>query len=186
VSFLVDWSVRWMEVLSLIKLSSFESWSSMSLKCKLSVSLHFNYGLHFVLLSCCFRLTWDLMFSRRWRFKLWSFELWRRVILWKDNKVSDHLAASILLVVTPCNVVVGYQRFGWTCCLHLLGCDAVERWATVHCVTTQKTSTLIPSPFSSIQNCLPLLCLISLLLVQHSGQRCTLLLSSQYSSVCGA
>jgi len=27
--------------------------------------------------------------------------------------------------VTPCGVVVGYQRFRGPCCLHLLGCDAV-------------------------------------------------------------
>jgi len=28
-------------------------------------------------------------------------------------------------IVTPCSVVVGYQRFRGPCCLHLLPCDAV-------------------------------------------------------------
>jgi hypothetical protein len=27
----------------------------------------------------------------------------------------------VLSVVTPCSVVVGYQRFGGSCCLHLQG-----------------------------------------------------------------
>jgi hypothetical protein len=45
----------------------------------------------------------------------------------------------VFWVVTPRNFAVGYQRFGGPCCLHFQ-----ERWyptATLHDVTTQKTST---------------------------------------------
>jgi len=31
----------------------------------------------------------------------------------------------VFWVVTPCNVVVGYQLSRDPCCLHLMGCDAV-------------------------------------------------------------
>jgi len=42
------------------------------------------------------------------------------VLLW-DTNVSDVHAVSIfsLCVVTPCNVLAGYQRFRAPCCLHL-------------------------------------------------------------------
>jgi hypothetical protein len=36
-------------------------------------------------------------------------------------------------IVTPCSVVVGYQRFGELCCLHLQ--------TSLHVVTIQKAST---------------------------------------------
>jgi hypothetical protein len=35
------------------------------------------------------------------------------------------LQVEVFLIVTPRSVVVGYQRFGGPCCLHLLDCDAV-------------------------------------------------------------
>jgi hypothetical protein len=49
----------------------------------------------------------------------------------------------VFWVVTPCSVVVGYQRFRGSCCRHLHG--PLERWyptTTLHGFTTQKTSTL--------------------------------------------
>jgi hypothetical protein len=52
------------------------------------------------------------------------------------------------LVGTPCSVVVGYQRFGGTCCLRLPGEDGgskdlFKRWyptSTLHGVTARKAS----------------------------------------------
>jgi hypothetical protein len=41
------------------------------------------------------------------------------------------IQVNLFLVVTPCSAVVGYQRFGGPCCLHLQG------------VTTPKTSTRV-------------------------------------------
>jgi hypothetical protein len=50
----------------------------------------------------------------------------------------------VFWIVTPCGIVVGYQRFGGPCCLHLQGeMKAPKRWypsTTLHGVTTQKTS----------------------------------------------
>jgi hypothetical protein len=46
------------------------------------------------------------------------------------------------LVVVPCSVVVGYQRFRGPCCLHLLGCDVM--WCCGRIPTFQR-SMLPPS-----------------------------------------
>jgi len=35
------------------------------------------------------------------------------------------ILVEVFWVVSPCSVVVGYQRFRGPCCLHLLGCDTV-------------------------------------------------------------
>jgi len=73
----------------------------------------------------------DMRLSRRWRFKSRSSGLWRRVVLWYDTNVSKVHAASmnffmavmfqieLFWVVTPYNVVVGYQSSGCPCSLHL-------------------------------------------------------------------
>jgi hypothetical protein len=43
-------------------------------------------------------------------------------MLWYDTtNVSEVHAVSIFWVVTSCSVVVGYQRLGGPCCLHLQG-----------------------------------------------------------------
>jgi len=46
-----------------------------------------------------------------------------------------------LLGVVPCSVSVGYQRFGGPWCLHLQGENGWYPTATLHGVTTQKTSS---------------------------------------------
>jgi hypothetical protein len=44
------------------------------------------------------------------------------------------LAAAVMFqvevfwIVTPCGVVIGYQRFRGTCCLHLQGGVTLKRW----------------------------------------------------------
>jgi hypothetical protein len=35
------------------------------------------------------------------------------------------IEVEVFWVVTPCNVVVGFQGFGGPFCLHILDCDAV-------------------------------------------------------------
>jgi hypothetical protein len=57
----------------------------------------------------------------------------------------------VFWVVTTCNVLVGYRRFGWPCCYHLHTSPwrrtqhgPLKRWypiKTLHGFTTQKTST---------------------------------------------
>jgi len=41
---------------------------------------------------------WYLRFSRRWRFKLRSSELWRRIMLWYGTNVSEDRAVCIFMV----------------------------------------------------------------------------------------
>jgi len=43
----------------------------------------------------------------------------------KRNKPKDYFQAEVFWVVTPCNVVVAYQRFRGPCCLRIQGCDAM-------------------------------------------------------------
>jgi hypothetical protein len=48
-----------------------------------------------------------------------SSRLWCNVVLWFDTNVSEVHAAFVFLLLVPCNVVVGYRRFGVPSC-HLL------------------------------------------------------------------
>jgi hypothetical protein len=41
------------------------------------------------------------------------------------------IQVTVFWVTTPCSVVVGYQRFGGPCCLHLQG-DVIEAWIEIY------------------------------------------------------
>jgi len=55
-----------------------------------------------------------------------------------STEVKFHVV--VFRIATPCNVVLGYRRFGGPCCLHLQGKhEPLERrcpTTTLHCVTT--------------------------------------------------
>jgi hypothetical protein len=47
-----------------------------------------------------------------------------QIKIWKIFTVVK-IQVEVFWAVTPCGVVVGYQRLRGPCCLHLLGCDAL-------------------------------------------------------------
>jgi len=58
-----------------------------------------------------------------------------------SGKGFNKIKVEVFWLVTPCSVVVGYQRFRGPCCLHL---HPLKRWyptTTLNGVTNQKTST---------------------------------------------
>jgi len=62
-----------------------------------------------------------------------SFDCKSGYLFWGKNftckcvkiKCWEQVQDEVIWIVTPCNVVVGYQRFICPCCLHFQGCDAV-------------------------------------------------------------
>jgi hypothetical protein len=66
----------------------------------------------------------------------------------------------VFWIVTPCRVVVRYQRFKGPCCLHLQGevkmggrksSEPMYSTTTLQCVATQKTSTLSVKGLMNLQ-----------------------------------
>jgi hypothetical protein len=49
----------------------------------------------------------------------------------RDVFMAVKIQDPVLWVVTQSSVVVGYQRFGEPCCLHLLGCDTAKCYSSV-------------------------------------------------------
>jgi len=75
----------------------------------------------------------------------------RHVVSWNLSSVSANTAVAIFWmskywqgynkcrVVASCSLVVGYERFGGLCCLHLHGCSTT----ILHGATTQKITNSI-------------------------------------------
>jgi hypothetical protein len=55
-----------------------------------------------------------------------------------------HFEVEVFWVVTPCIVVVGYQRFGSPCCLHFQG-EMAELWILSY-FATDSQSVMALSP----------------------------------------
>jgi hypothetical protein len=70
-----------------------------------------------------------------WNYSVFQINAWLKQSKTKNRRPEEEISfetfmavvfqVEVFRLVTPCNVVVGYQRFRGLCYLHLLDCDAV-------------------------------------------------------------